>query len=234
MKKILRYAILVIAVAGATAASATMAMGQQAEILKRLDSYNRNLSTLRANLAMIKFNPQLNTTDTLIGSIILVQNCKSKKRCFRLDWKTENGRAKEESVSVIADDYELYTGGAQNRVVFGKVNKTKNSPQAGNALAFMSMTKAELKSSYDFTYIGQERLSSGREVWHLELTPKVATSYKAAEIWVDTDGMPRQTKIVEKNGDTTTVLLTNDVTNEKVNLNVFKINYPSNAKRVRG
>lgn len=232
MKKILRYAFMAVAIASVVSAGAAQA--QISEVLTRLDAYNKRLSTLQADVTMLKHNPQLRTTDTLIGTTILVQKCKSQKMCVRLDWKTENGRPKQESVSVIADDYELYSGGSRNQVIYGKVNQAKGSPQAGSALAFMSMSKSQLKANYDIAYLGAVKLSNGRDAWHLELTPKAATSYKAAEIWVDTDGMPRQAKVIERNSDTTTVLLTNDVPNEKINLGVFKLNYPSNVKRVKG
>ena len=73
----------------------------------------------------------------------------------------------------------------------------------------MSMSKDQLNASYDVVYIGEEQLSGGTLAWHLQLTPKAATSYKTAEIWVDGDGMPRQAKINEQNNDSTTVLLAN-------------------------
>ncbi len=218
----------------ATFAFASEANAQVSGILTRMEAFNKNLQSLEASVTMIKHNSQLNVTDTLIGSTIMLQNCKSKKQCVRLDWKTENGRAKNESMSVIADDYELYSGGSRNQVIEGKVSKAKGNAQAGNALSFLSMNREQLKANYDIVYLGTEKLSNGRDVWHLELSPKTATSYKGAEIWVDTDGMPRQAKVIEKNGDTTTVLLTNDVPNKKVNLGVFKLNYPANVKRIPG
>lgn len=218
----------------ATFAFASEANAQVSGILTRMEAFNKNLQSLEASVTMFKHNSQLNVTDTLIGKTILLQNCKSKKQCVRLDWKTENGRPKNESLSVIADDYELYSGGSRNQVIEGKVNKAKGNAQAGNALSFLSMNREQLKANYDIVYLGTEKLSNGRDVWHLELSPKTATSYKGAEIWVDTDGMPRQAKVIEKNGDTTTVLLTNDVPNKKVDRGVFNLNYPANVRRVQG
>ncbi len=232
MKKVLQFALMIFAVA--MFAFVSEANAQVSEILKRMDTFNKNLQSLEASVTMKKHNSQINVTDTLIGQTILLQNCKSKKQCVRLDWKTENGRPKNESLSIIADEYELYSGGSRNQVIEGKVSKAKGSTQAGNALAFMSMTREQLKANYDIAYLGTEKLTNGRDAWHLELTPKTSTSYKAAEIWVDSDGMPRQAKVIEKNGDTTEVLLTNDVPNKKVNLGVFKLNYPANVKRIPG
>lgn len=233
MKKVLQYALMSFAVA--TFVFAGEANAQVSGILTRMEAFNKNLQSLEASVTMIKHNSQLNVTDTLVGSTILLQNCKSKKQCIRLDWKTENGRPKNESLSVIADKYELYSGGSRNQVIEGKVSKAKGSAQAaGNSLSFLSMNREQLKANYDIVYLGAEKLSNGRDVWHLELTPKTASSYKGAEIWVDTDGMPRQAKVIEKNGDTTTVLLTNDVPNKKVNLGVFQLNYPANVRRVQG
>ena len=70
----------------------------------------------------------------------------------------------------------------------------------------MSMSKAQLQSNYTVNYLGQES-AGGTSTWHLELVPKTKTSYKTAELWVDSNGMPIQAKIIEQNNDSTTVFL---------------------------
>ena len=66
------------------------------------------------------------------------------------------------------------------------------------------------------------------------MTPKAATSYKAAELWVDVNGMPRQAKIIEQNNDTTTVLLTNIEKNADVKASAFAMDLPAGTKIVKG
>lgn len=232
MKKVLQYALMSFAIA--TFAFASEANAQISEILKRMDTYNKSLQSMQASVTMIKHNPQLGVSDTLVGTTSFLPKTKSRSMYVRLDWQTENGRPKQESMIVIGDKYEIYSGGTRNQVIFGRVDKAKNSAGAGNVLSFMNMSREQLKANYDVTYLGQEKLSNGRDTWHLQLIPKAATSYKAAELWVDSDGMPRQAKIIEQNSDTTTILLTNDRKNETINTATFQPNWPKNAKRVQG
>src|SRR5258707_2167776 len=95
----------------------------------------------------------------------------------------------------------------------------------------MNMSKEQLKTNFNVVYLGDETLKDGTRTFHLELKPKAATSYKSAELWVDGDGMPRQTKIVEQNNDTTTVLLSNIRKNETIKGSLFTLNY--DRKKVR-
>ena len=238
MKKILRYGALAFLIASFLGASIVETNAQNVlnEILKRMDNYNNSIQSLQAEVTMTKHNPQLNVTDTLIGATsFLPSNKKQKTRYMRLDWKTENGRAKQESILVIGDDYELYSGGTRNQVIFGKVNKAKNNnASAGGVLSFMSMSKEQLKANYDVTYMGEESVGAGIRTWHIQLTPKGRSDYKGAELWVDPNGMPRQAKVIENNSDTTTVLLSGERKNETLDANVFKPNWPKNAKRVQG
>lgn len=232
MSKVLRYAVMVFAIAAV--ASATEANAQISEILKRMDTFNKSLQSMQASVTMIKHNPQLGVSDTLVGTTKFLPKTKSRVMYVRVDWQTENGRPKQESMVVIGDKYELYSGGTRNQVIFGKVDKAKNNAGAGNVLSFMNMSREQLKANYDVTYLGQEKLSNGRDTWHIQLVPKVATSYKEAELWVDSDGMPRQAKVIEPNSDTTTILLTDDKKNETLNTQVFQPNWPKTAKRVQG
>ena len=98
----------------------------------------------------------------------------------------------------------------------------------------MSMSKTQLKANYDYKYIGEETLSNGEKTVHLELTPKTAQKYKSADLWVDFNGMPLQMKIVEKNGDSTTVLLSKVRKNLSLDGKDFVIDFPKNTKVVKG
>jgi outer membrane lipoprotein-sorting protein len=68
---------------------------------------------------------------------------------------------------------------------------------------------------------------------HIKLTPKTRTSYKTAELWVDVDGMPRQSKLTEHNNDTTTVLLTNIQKNPSLKGSDFEIKLPPGTKTIK-
>ncbi len=210
---------------GAEQASAQNILG---EILRRMDVNNKSLQSLKADVTMTKHNPQLNTTDTTSGTTSYLPKTAKRAMYARIDWT----KPVEEQISVIGESYELYRP-RLNQVITGRVNGAKNGAAAGGALAFMNMSKQQLSANYDVVYLGEEQLHGGVRTWRLQLTPKAATSYKKAELWVDSDGMPRQSKIIENNNDTTTVLLANIRKNEKVDASAFRLKYPANVKKVK-
>ncbi len=224
-----RIAFFSAVLAVVTLSTVAEARGQNiiGEILRRMDAHNAALKTMTAGVTMVKFNPQLNVSDTTVGSTSYISKVVSGKMYVRVDWT----KPVEEQISVIGDDYELYRPRLQ-QVIYGKTQKAKNSASVGSALSFMSMSKDQLKANYNVSYIGEEQITGGVKTWHLQLSPKAATSYKMAELWVDGDGMPRQAKVIEQNDDSTTVLLTNIVKNPKLNGSMFKLQTGS-AKRIK-
>jgi outer membrane lipoprotein-sorting protein len=231
MEKIFHNFLLAIAVCAAVSAvSATEARGQNVlgEILKRMDINNKSLQSMTADVTMTKFNPQINATDTSIGNTRYLPKTAKRGMYIRIDWT----KPLEEQISVIGEEYELYRP-RLNQVITGKVGKAKNNASVGGALSFMNMSKDQLKANYDVVYIGQEQIAGGVNVWHLELTPLRPTSYKTAELWVDSDGMPRQAKITEQNNDSTTVLISNIQKNVTLKGDIFKLKYPGSVKKIR-
>ncbi len=198
------------------------------EILKRMDMYNKSLQSLQANVTMVKHNPQLNVSDTSIGSTSYLPKNGKRSMYVRIDWT----KPTEEMISVIGDKYELYRPRLK-QVIRGKVDKAKNNASAGGALGFMNMSREQLKANYETTLVGEENVKDGTLTWRLLLVPKVRTSYKTAELWVDKDGTPRQVKITEHNNDWTTVFLENIRKNETIAANRFKLNIPSDAREVK-
>ena len=209
------------------AANETRAQGILGEILARMDASNKNLQSLTADVTMVKYDPVLKISDTYRGTTSYLPKTKKRIRYMRLDWKKP-----DEQISLQGDEYELYKPSI-NMLYFGKVDKAKNSASAGGILSFLSMSKAELNANYSVRYIGEESLNDGKKTrtWRLELTPKRPARYKIAEIWIDKDGMPRQAKIIEKNDDTTTLLLTNIDPNVTINPDDFTLKYPRSVTK---
>jgi outer membrane lipoprotein-sorting protein len=97
------------------------------------------------------------------------------------------------------------------------------------------MTGSQAKNQFNVSYEGEGTLESGGpHVWWLKLTPRGGASYKFAEVWVDDSGMPIQTRVTEKNGDSTLVRLNNIQRNASVPDNVFHIDLPAGTKIVKG
>ena len=211
------------------AATEANAQGILNQILNKMDEHNKALKSLRANVTMVKFNDQLKETDTTEGRAIYVP-AKGRDALIRIDWT----KPVQESLAVVNKEYIIYRP-RLNQAVVGKVDaKASQGKGANNALAFINMSKEQLKANYTVRYLGQENVGS-TPTWHLELTPKNATSYKLAELWVDGNGMPIQAKVVENNNDWTTVRLYDLQKNVSVNPKVdIPITPPKGTKIIKG
>lgn len=232
MKTFLRFGFLAIALTvffNAFAVTETKAQGAINEIYNRMEANRARLTTVQAVVMMDKYNPQLDEHDKKQGNVIYLPGKSDSDMYVRINWT----KPVDEQLAVIKGEYTLFQPRLKQAIV-GKVDKAKNSAGAGNALGFMNMSKAQLKANYNVKYLGEETVSSGTKTWHLELTPKAAGKYKAAEIWVDGDGMPVQTKIVESNNDSTTVLLSNLRKNETISAKIFTIDLPKGTNKVKG
>ena len=178
-----RSGLLVISLAfffGVLAAGESKAQGPLGQILNRMDAYNKNLQSLRADITMVKTDSGLGVSDTTWGNTTYLPKTTKPKRVMyvRIDWT----KPLQEQIVVIGDDYKLYRP-TLNVAYEGKTSKAQNNAKAGGALAFVSMSKDQLKANYSVVYIGEETISGGTRTWHLQLTPKVATTYKLADVW---------------------------------------------------
>jgi|SRR5687768_15432979 len=195
------------------------------EIKKRMDVHNKGLTTLRSRVTMVKTNAQLGgDSDTTVGTAIYAKR-PGKDALVRIDWEKP-----EESLAVKDGQYVMFRP-RLNIAYVGSVKKATTDTKGNSALAFMNMSRAQLDANYDVILLNENvTLSSGVKTWHLQLTPKTRTSYKTAELWVDTNGMPNQTKIIEQNNDTTTVLLTDFKKNIPLKTSDFEINLAKGTK----
>lgn len=198
------------------------AQGVLSEILRRMDQHNQNLRSVKADVTMVKTNSQLGVSDTYKGSTsYLPKSSLTKGKMYvRVDWT----KPVEEQIVLQGDNYELYRP-RLNQVIQGQKSGSSKDPSIGGALAFMTMNKEQLKANYTVTYLGEEQITAGVKTWHLQLEPKAQGSYKQAELWVDSDGMPVQAKVTERNSDTTAVQLSGVKKNERIDVKVFSLNY---------
>ncbi len=231
MKSFTRLSLAAIAVTlffNAFCVTETKAQGVLNEILKRMEVNRNTMKTLRSNVKMVKYNSQLKESDTTEGTSIYLP-LKGRDALVRIDWT----KPVEEKLAVVNGEYILFRPRLKQAIV-GKAKDAKGNGKANGALSFMNMSKEQLKSNYTIKYLGQENVSDGTLTWHLELTPKAATNFKIAELWVDQNGMPIQAKVIENNNDTTTVLLSNIRKNETVNVGDIAIKLPPGTKKISG
>jgi len=228
MNKLARTFLVIGLLASLNSFTVAVANGQPIvqEVLKRMEDHYNALTSLKASVKMDKFNSQLGEHDISEGSLIFVTQ-KGRDAAFRIDW----AKAADGSIAVVNKQYVMYRPGlgtAYTGSVTGVGGGGKGAP-----LAFLNMSKAELKANYDISYAGTESVSGGAQTWHLVLTPKTKVSYKSADIWVDKDGMPVQMKQTENNNDTTTILLSSLNKNTKINPKEIQITPAKGTKIVK-
>ena len=201
--------------------------GMVSSILNRLERNKRNLKTLRADITMEKYNSQLREKEVWSGIVLYIPA--AGNAFVRLEWN----RPQHEILTTENGNYMLYQ--PRKGIVYeGKNNSIKN-PNDSSVLALMNMSATQLRTKFgEFQDLRDETLWGGVATTHLKVFPKVAASYKYIEVWVDTEGMPVQTKMVEKNDDATTVRLTNLAKNQTIPMDQFKQNLDSSVKRVKG
>lgn len=217
---------IVFTIASSTAVSA---QGILSDILKRMDDNNKALRSLKSNIKMDKLNSQLGENDISEGTVQYLPAATKEKIRVRIDW----AKPAVEHLSVGGGKYMLFRPRLQQAIV-GNVDSAKGNAGAGGALAFMTMSRAQLRENYDVTYQGEATVAGSVRTWHLKLTPKNATSYKSAELWVDSNGMPVQAKVYEKNNDTTTIQLSKIEKNVTIPGDVFSIKPPKGTKIIQG
>src|SRR5438094_2241536 len=144
MNKAFRLALLSIAAAiviSIGSVSDAKAQGVLRDILNRMDAHNKSLVSLKADVTMEKLNAQLGETDTTSGTTSYLPKTAKRVMYVRIDWT----KPVQEQIVIIGDSYKLYRP-RLNQVITGKVDKVqKDNKVPGNALAFMSMSQAQLK-----------------------------------------------------------------------------------------
>ena len=220
---------VIVAFAGSVSAKAQTA-GLVSSTLNRMERNKQSLRTLRANIGMEKYNAQLRDTDKYYGVVLYIPGAAGSGSAFvRLEWT----KPQHEILAVANGNYTLY----RPRLSMAYVGKTGSikSQKDSDVLALMNMSATQLRTRFgEFQDVREETLWGGVHTTHFKVVPKTAASYNYIEVWVDDGGMPVQTKMVEKNDDSTTVRLTNVEKNQTIPMDQFTLKLDSNVKKVKG
>ncbi|MBX3243789.1 MAG: outer membrane lipoprotein carrier protein LolA [Acidobacteria bacterium] len=201
------------------------AQGVQNEILRRMDAHNKAMTSLKADIKRVQENHQIGTTETNSGTLTYLPGKNQRSPYVRLDWKSP-----EEIMTVANKQYMIYRPRLKQAYT-GSTDKASKNANAAPALSFMNMSSKELRANFDVAILSENAtLSSGTNTIQMKLTPKKSSSYSHAEVWVDSDGMPLQVKILEKNNDSTTILLTNLKRNGQINTSEFVYRLPKGTE----
>ncbi|HQU86196.1 MAG TPA: outer-membrane lipoprotein carrier protein LolA [Pyrinomonadaceae bacterium] len=153
--------------------------------------------------------------------------------------KIDIGKPKMESFTMIKDEFTFYQQNPslifldESAVAYtGKIgNSQKNTFIIFSLL--QNLSKKEIKSNYDISYIGEEKTAAEIPSWHLLLSPKSKDQLKKLEIWIDNDGMIGQSKLFENNGSSTMITLNNLKKNSIIQAKEFAADIPKNTPIVK-
>jgi len=220
--------VIALIVSGPSAANGQSA-GLVSSVLNRMERNRQSLKSLKASLSMEKYNAQLRDKENYSGWVLYVP-ASGRDASVRIEWQTPQ----HEILAVSKGEYTLFRP-RLNQAIRGKSGSVKGKAGAGSVLDMMYMSKQQLEAKFQPVQdVREETLWGGVSTIHLTLVPKGNASFKYAEIWVDSSGMPVQTKIVEKNDDATTMRLSGMERNLKIPSDEFDIKLDSNVKIVKG
>jgi outer membrane lipoprotein-sorting protein len=201
--------------------------GLVSSVLNRMEKNRQSLKTLRAGISVVKYNSQLGVEDKYNGVVIYMPG-QGRQASVRIDWSSP----RREVLAVTNNKYTIFSP-ALNVAYTGDSRKMKDN-KAGGLMEMMNMSRGQLEARFHpVKDVREETLWGGVSTIHLTLVPKGNAGYKYAEVWIDTAGMPVQTKIVEKNDDSTTMRLTSLEKNQRISSGDFEVKLDSNVKIVK-
>ena len=234
MKRLVPLGLLLALAAGVSIISSPRAAnGQSAglvsSVLNRMERNRQSLKSLRASLSMEKYNSQLHDKDQYVGTVLYMP-ASGRNASVRIEWQ----KPRREILAVSNGQYTLFRP-SLNQAMKGKTGSIKGGGGAGTVLDMMYMSKQQLEARFQPVQdVREETLWGNVSTIHLTLVPKGNPSYKYAEIWVDSSGMPVQTKIVEKNDDATTMRLSGMERNVKISSDEFDLKLASSVTIIKG
>ena len=201
--------------------------GLVSSIFSKMERNRRDLRSMRAAISMEKYNAQIKDSDKRTGTVLYLPAA-GRNAYVRVDWKSPV----QEILAVADGQYTLFS--PRRKTAWVGATSSKNA-KVSSVLGFgLNASAAQLKSSFDVQDVYNETLWGGVAATHMKLVPKGGASFQYEEIWVDGTGMPVQTKVVEKNNDSTTVRLMNIERNAQVSRDDFKLDLGSDVKKNRG
>ena len=196
-------------------------------VLAKMDAYIKDLMTLRATVTRVDIDPNVGTTDTQVGKMIYAPNREEKKPAVRIDFTNPS-----ESFGITNGKYVIYRPGV-NQAWTGSTSGTGNNTGIRGVFSFIGMSREEVNNNFNYKYLGKANLKNGEVADHLELTPKGSANYATADIWVNAKGLPVQTRVVQTNKSSTTILLSNYSKNEKIAGREFEIKLKGKVKIIQ-
>jgi outer membrane lipoprotein-sorting protein len=172
-------------------------------VFARIDSAAKTFRGLTADLTDTEHNALINSDDVNKGVAKFLREKPGSMRAL-ITWNNESG-----SLEYNGKEGKLYNPKTNTVDVVNLSNK-QGTVNKYLALGF-GATSAELKASFDVTYLGEETVA-GQPASHLKLVPKThdpGSSLKQADLWYGANGLVVQQKTLAPSGDYKLMLYTN-------------------------
>ena len=228
MTPILALALLAIALVAVPVPRTDAQAGLVSSLYTRMQRNQQTLKSLSADISMDKYNSQIRDSDKFYGTVKYIP-VGGKSAFVRLEWTSP-----QHEILTVANGAYIFYRPRLNQYIYGNTTQVK-SAKDNDVLALLNMSTTQLKTRFnDLQDVREENLWGGVATTHFKAVPKGAAGYSYIEVWVDASGMPVQTKMVEKNNDSTTVRLTNVSKNQPIDKGVFELKLDSSVKKVKG
>ena len=223
------FSLLFVAIISPHRTTSAQSAGLVSSILNKLERNQRTLKSLRANITMEKYNAQLRDKDGYRGIVKYIPGAGRNAAFVWLEWTSPQ----HEILAMANGQYCLYRQ-RLNQAVCGSTQSVHDKKDS-DVLRLMNMSAAQFRSEFGpFQDVQDDTLWGGVHTMHFKVVPKGPASYRHIEVWIDDSGMPVQTKMVEKNGDSTTMRLSNVEKNADIPMSTFKLDLDSSVKRIKG
>jgi len=228
MTPILAVAMILLALVAVPLRRTNAQAGLVSSIYRRMQRNQQSLKSLSADISMVKYNSQIRESDEFYGTVKYIP-VGGKSAFVRLEWTKP-----QHEILAVANGAYVFFRPRLNQAIFGTTNSIKSSKDT-DVLALLNMSTSQLQTRFGEPQdLSKETLWGGVSTDHFKVVPKGTVSYNYIELWVDDSGMPVQTKMVEKNNDSTTVRLTNVSKNQPIDKGVFELKLDSSVKKVKG
>jgi len=226
LRSIFPIAVFSVCVFSAATLPASGQVGEIRKWIKRVETHYKALQTLRASVTRERANPQVGISDSISGKIVLLPG-KGKDFALRLDW------SKPDEILTVVNGKFLLIAQSKGVAYTGSADSAKPRSGGSNALQALSMSEADLRANYSAQMGKEATLRDGTQVAHLILTPLKKADYSLVDMWIDSDGMPRQIRITLVNQETDTWYLSNVQKNVRVDGKEFTPSIPKGVKLER-
>lgn len=195
------------------------------EILKRQEAHSKSLKSLQGEISITKSFEGKSEVFYKSGTFYFLPS-----QSYALN--IEIAEPKKEIFSMYKNEYVFYQTNPSpifldDRTIAyqGKLtNSQKNTFILFSLL--QNFSRKELRTNYDIVYTGEEKTVNGTSAWHLFLKPKTNGQIKKLDVWIDGNGMPIQSKMLDAFGALTTIVLNDFKKNSVISADKFAVRIP--------